>query len=378
LKKVAIIGTAQTTCTNVKNEIFYDLTSEAASLALADAGLERRDLDNIVLGEYDLAIGRTASHMYTVPAAGGFYRDEMRINDDGLFAAIQAYLGILSGEYDITLVLSTGISSEAPQETVSNLGLDPFFHRPLGLTESMANALQVLCYRQRYGITALQGAGVVVKNRRSALENPRAHLRTALTTDDVFHSPYTVYPLKEAECAPRSDGACAVVMAAEPVARRLCRYPVWITGAGWCNDTYYLGDKDLARLTALEKAAAQAYRQAGITAAFDGIDVAEVYDVTAYHELMIYEALGFCGPGEGGKLLDTGATQRHGRLPVNPSGGVLAARPLSATGLVRLSEAVLQLTDRASGRQVGEAGTALVQSMTGWGNQRAAVMILQR
>ncbi|MCL5289858.1 MAG: hypothetical protein M1489_02310 [Firmicutes bacterium] len=141
MNKVAIIGVGQTTSEMVKREIFYDVTAEASRLALEDAGLERRDVDNVVLGEYDLAIGRTASHMYTIPAVGGFYRDEIRVNDDGLFAVVQAYLGIASGEYDITLVASTGISSEAPQEKVTNLQLDPFFHRPMGLFDQMANAI---------------------------------------------------------------------------------------------------------------------------------------------------------------------------------------------------------------------------------------------
>ena len=376
--KVAIIGVGQTTSEMVKREIFYDVTAEASRLALEDAGLERRDIDNVVLGEYDLAIGRTASHMYTVPAVGGFYRDEIRVNDDGLFAAVQAYLGIASGEYDITLVASSGISSEAPQEKVTNLQLDPFFHRPLGLFDWMANAMQAERYQQRYGIIPEQSAGVVVKNRRNAAANPYAYLRDEITVDEVLSSPYAAYPLRQLECATRADGACAVIMASESTARRICRMPVWIAGLGWFNDTYYLGDKELSELGALRLAAGSAYKMAGIKNPAEEINVAEVYDVTAYHELMACEALGFCGPGEGGRLIDEELTEPAGGLPVNPSGGLTSSYILAASGLARLVETAIQLTGRAQSRQVPGCRTALAQSMTGWGNQRACVAILRR
>ena len=378
MDKVAIIGVGQTTSEMVKKEMFYDVTAEASRLAVEDAGLERRDVDNVVLGEYDLAIGRTASHMYTIPAVGGFYRDEIRVNDDGLFAVVQAYLGIASGEYDVTLVASTGISSEAPQEKVTNLQLDPFFHRPMGLFDRMANAMQAERYRQRYGITPEQSARVVVKNRRNAAANPHACLRDEVTVDDVLSSPYTAYPLRQLECAARADGACAVIMASEPTARRICPRPVWIAGLGWFNDTYYLGDKELSELGALRLAAGSAYKMAGIKNPAKEIDVAEVFDVTAYHELMACEALGFCGPGEGGRIMEEGITEPAGMLPVNPSGGLTSSYILAASGLAGLLEAALQLTGRAQSRQVPDCRTALAQSMTGWGNQRACVAILRR
>lgn len=377
MTRVGIISAVQTVHESEKTEMYYDYTFHTATKVLREAGLERKGVDNLVFGEYDLAIGRCASHVNTVGAAGGFYKDEVRINDDGLFAAVQAYLGILSGEFDVTMVISTGISSEAQQETASNLQLDPFYYRPVGLHETMANALQVARYRKRYGITGREGALVAVKNRSHAEKNPYAHLRDKITEEMVLDSDYVSYPLRKLEVAPRSDGVCALIMAAEPIARRLCAKPVWIDGLGWNNDTYYLGERDLSELKPTKLAARQAYKMAGIKEPRKEIDVAEVFDITAYHELMAYEALGFCQKGEAADLLASGATSMSGDLPVNLSGGVLNAYPQAATGLVRLVEAANQIMGKAEGIQATGVKTALAHSISGWSGQRGCVFILR-
>jgi acetyl-CoA C-acetyltransferase len=115
---------------------------------------------------------------------------------------------------------------------------------------------------------------------------------------------------------------------------------------------------------------------AGIRDPLKEIDAAELYDVTSYHELMEYEALGFCAGGEGGRLMERGATSLGGELPVNPSGGMLSSNPYTAVGLFRVAEAALQVTGRAAGRQVPGAKVALAHGMSGICGQSNCVAIL--
>ena len=123
-------------------------------------------------------------------------------------------------------------------------------------------------------------------------------------------------------------------------------------------------------------AAKQAYQSAEIKAPSEEIDVAEIHDVSAYHELMVYEALGFCSPGDGKELIGRGATEMTGEIPVNPSGGALASNPYFATGLVRVAEAALQVRGEAGDRQVKGANTALAQGSYGLAAQGASVFII--
>ncbi len=376
--RVGIIGVGQVRSQAAKKDVFSDQTTRIAKDALRDAALEIGDMDRIVLGEYDLVTGRTAEHMYTTPAAGGFLKDEIRINDDGLFAIAQAYMGILAGHCEIALVISTGIASEGPQELITNMRLSPFHHRSLGLHEKLALAMQAHQYRGRHRITERQSAAVAVKNRSNAMGNPCAHLRRKVTEGRVLESPFDCWPVRKLERAPWSDGGCALILASEPVARRYCPTPVWIAGVGWSNETYYMEDRDLTELSAVRRAGEMAYRMAGIREPMKELDVAELYDVTTYHELMACEALGFCAPGGGGRLVEEGVTSMGGAVPVNPSGGVLSSNPLSASGLARLVECVLQLRSRAEGRQVPSAETGLAQSISGYAAQRACIVIVRR
>ncbi len=376
--RVGIIGVGQIKSEECKKDVFSDQSTLIAKAALADAAIEIGDIDNVVLGEYDLVTGRTAAHMYTIMGAGGFLKEEIRINDDGLFALAQAYVGIMSGSFEKTLVLSTGISSEGPQELITNMRLDPFFHRHLGLHEKMGTAMQALQYREKYQVPEKLSAKIAVKNRNNAKANPYAHLDQGLSLDEALEAEFDCWPLRITERAPWSDGGCALILASEAYARRVCQNPIWISGLGWSNETYYMGDKDLTQLTSVKYAAQRAYKMAGIKNSATEIDIAELFDLTTYHEMMTCEALGFCEKGEGKRLADEGFTELGGQLPVNPSGGVLSSNPMSASGLTRLVECVLQLQGRAINHQVPDAATGLAQSISGYGAQRACTVIVRR
>jgi acetyl-CoA C-acetyltransferase len=160
------------------------------------------------------------------------------------------------------------------------------------------------------------------------------------------------------------------------MARSVTKNRVWIRGLGWAIDGYYCGNRDLSNLSSLKKSSEMAYKMAKIKKPLEEIDIAEVSDVTAYHEMMVYEALGFCEGGEGKELIRDGITRFDGKLSVNPSGGILSSNPIFASSLVRVAEAALQVTGRAERRQVRNAEVALAQGFTAMSSQGSCVVIL--
>jgi len=362
--RVCIVGVGQTHHRGSGGSLaYYEIAFEAARAALQDAGLTRGDIDTVLVSGWDVLDGRTISDMYLVPAAGGYLKDSAKVADDGVLAFAYAYMRIASGAFDTALVMGHG-HAEAPTELVSNVAMDPFFYRPLGMSATAALALQVSSYTARYGVSEGQAAAVAEKNRRQGVNNPYAHLRSAVTRDQVLASKMVAWPLREFDCPPVSVGAVALILCSEDRAKRIASSWATVEGIGWATSSYYIGATDLWRLGALASAAQQAYVMAGIHDPLADLDVAEVHDATSYHELMAYEAMGWAQEGGGGRLLEEGATSMEGRLPVNPSGGALSTNIGAGTGLLRVAEAALQVTGRADGRQV-EARTALAHGMSG-------------
>lgn len=379
--KVAIVGIGQTGHGPARPDaIYHELDYEAARLALADAGLERADLDTVITSGWDTVDGRTISDMHTTMAAGGYLKDSTHVGEDGILALAYAYLRIASGLFEVALVAGHG-HAESSFETVSNVVFDPLFVRPVGASHLVTLALQANAYVQKYGVTQEQAAAVAVKNRSNGANNPRAHLSSAVSREEVLRSPWVCYPLRSLDCPPQSVGGVALVLASEAVARRITDKPLWIKGIGWAIDGYHLGARELAELSSLAAAAQRAYRMAGIADPLAELDVAEVHDITSFHELLAYEALGWAPPGGGGRLVDEGITQMGGRLPTNPSGGVLSTNLYGASGLVRVAEAALQLRGEAGQRQVSDAGLALAHGLSAPSGAAAAthcVVILER
>jgi acetyl-CoA C-acetyltransferase len=177
---------------------------------------------------------------------------------------------------------------------------------------------------------------------------------------------------------PSSDGACAIVMADGDIAPALAEHPAWVHAAATAHDQQYMGDspKRLAVMRSLQAAAKKGYAQAGISDPMEDFDVAEVYEPASHAELAMCENLGFCDMGDGGRLIDEGLTLMDGKLPVNPSGGVLSTNPVGATALIRVAEAALQVMGEAGGHQVDGVRRALA---TGYGgNAWTELMILSR
>jgi acetyl-CoA C-acetyltransferase len=375
--QVAIIGTSQTKFEADKGyEDIPETVFKVVQHAIAEAGIDRDDLDSIVTSSVDLWDGRTASNQMLADVVGSIMKPESRVAGDGLGAAFQGMMAILARASEITLVVSQCRGSMGAHYEISNWVFDPIYQQPLGLDYLSSGALQANHYMNQFGISQEDCARIVVKNRKDAQNNPYAQVVKETTVEEVMDSPMWAYPIKEMDASPISDGACAVVLASRDKAKALSKEPVWILGAGACVDSHYLGDRDLTGGDALIKASNTAYGMAGISDPLKELDVAEVSAAFSYQELLWTELVGLCARGEGAKILQKGMTSLGGALPVNPSGGMIAGNPVTVAGLTRLVEAVLQVRGEAGARQVRGARMALAHGTTGCCGQGQYVMIV--
>jgi acetyl-CoA C-acetyltransferase len=375
--QVAIVGVGQTRYEKQKpDQILDEIVFDAASKALEDAGLTREEVDCITIAAGDQIDGRPISSMLEACPAGAYLKDEIKVTEEGSYAAILATMRILSGLFDTSLVVSWSKCSETPVTQITGYSADPFFHRPCGLNYITAEAIQLSKYQKEYGLPAHAAAKVVVKNRKNALKNPLACYRKPVYEEEILNSDVVSWPLRAMDVAPLCDGACAIVLASTKKAKEMTNNPVWIKGMGWATETYYLGERDLIGMTSLEKAAQKAYNLAGIANPLESLDVAEIDDTFSYSELMAYEALGLCERGKSGSLIEEGITEIDGQLPVNPSGGALSGNPFFAAGLVRLAEAALQVRGDAGDHQIDGVQMALAHGSYGFCGQGNSVIIL--
>lgn len=376
-KKVAVVAVAQTPGAESKDNL-YDQAYHVTREILDKTGLSREKVGTIVSAASDVFHGGiSCANSYYWETTGAFLKNASRQDGESLFAFFYGVMRILTGHYDTALIISLCKGSENPDNDACTLMFsDPFYQRELGIQETVSAALQMRLYMEKYGVTKEQCAGVAVKNLQNALGNPYAHKKGRYSVQDVLASGKLADPLTELQVAPKSEGIVAVLLASEDAAKKITDKPVWFKGYGSSLDSYFLGDRNLLE-GQLPAAAARAYKMAGITDPRKEIDLAEITEPYAFQELLWCEDLGFCKKGGGGKLLESGVTERNGRLPVNPSGGVLANNPYVSRGLQRVVEAVLQLRGEAGEHQVdGKRKTALAHGTHGFAGQCHAVAIL--
>ena len=226
-------------------------------------------------------------------------------------------------------------------------------------------------YMEQSGATAEDFARVAVKNQGNGKLNPKAQYGGDVTVEQVLASREIAPPLTLLMCSPIGDGSAAVVVCSKEAAERLGADAVRVRATVLVSGR----DRHTDEPTAVDRAVRRAYETAGVGP--EDLDVIEVHDAAAPAELMIYEDLGLCAPGDGAKLLASGDTALGGRVPVNPSGGLLSkGHPIGATGCAQLVELVDQLRGRCGTRQIEGARVALAENGGGFlGNDPAAVVI---
>jgi acetyl-CoA C-acetyltransferase len=361
--QAAVLGVGQTRHRSRRADVsIAGLCREAVDRALAGAGVGLADIDAVVVGKApDLFEGVMMPELYLADALGAVGKPLLRVHTAGSVGGatgIAAASLVEAGRHQ--RVLAVAFEKQSESNAMWALSIAPPFSMPVLAGAGGYFAPHIRAYIRRSGAPAHIGALVAVKDRRNGALNPYAHLQQGdITLDSVRSSPMLWDPVRYDETCPSSDGACAVVIGDVAAARASSGPVAWIRATAMRTEPTMFSGKDHVNPRAGADCAAALWREAGITRPADEIDVAEIYVPFSWFEPMWLENLGFAEPGQGWRLTEAGETQIGGRLPVNPSGGVLSSNPIGASGLLRFAEAALQVMGKAGAHQVDGARTAL-------------------
>lgn len=382
---VSVLGTGVTLFGRRPADTLRSLSEEAMSSALADAGIDARDLDMVVYGN------ATEGYLH----GQEMIRAEVALRNTGLLGVPMinvenacassssafhvACMAVASGSADVVLVLgverlthptkrktfdalATAVDLSEHEVLASAVGAtgappetDGASHSPL----MDLYAAKARSFMGDSGVTDDDLALVSVKNRFHGSLNPKAQFQSSVTHEDVTSSRMISDPLRLLMCSPVGDGAAAVIVASSDYVRRAGKPDLRV--AGWSltsNGAHPGAAQPVARATE------RALDQSGLS--IEDVDVIEVHDACAPAELWLYEEMGLCKPGGAGELIRSGETRLGGTIPVNVGGGLLGrGHPLGATGCAQLVELADQLRGRGGARQVENARVGLAQNSGG-------------
>jgi acetyl-CoA C-acetyltransferase len=386
LRKVAIVGAGMTKFVRRAQETPKELSWQASRMALDSCELSMDDIEAVCLGTGpDSFDGVHMKGEYLSDGAGAWRKPYMRSyvgGGTGVFVPVQGWYHVASGLFDIVLVVAEEkMSSYYPHAQAAFLTIfDHTTERPLQPNLLWIFALEMNRYMQTYGVTKEDIARVSVQHKHNAADHPCALLGNAqITIQDVLESEVLAWPVQRFDVSPVSDGAVAIVMAAEHIAKRMTDKPVWVEGVGWNLDTAHWTNRDLAYPRYVEYAARMAYEMAGIKEPRKEIHIVEPYDPFDYKALHHLEGLQLADRGQAAQLYSDGIAARDGNMPVCPSGGLLGVgNPIAAAGLMKIAELYWQLRGEAENRQIpGQPKRGLAQA---WGDlmQVGSVVILGR
>ena len=367
-KRVAIVGTGQTYHKSRRPDVNgQELINEAVQSALQDADLGIDEIDAIVIGNMDHFEGINYVDCWSVDGSGGVMKPIIKLTTGGTTGStlgIGGYHMVASGMFEKVLIIGWEKNSESDTTGAITTAFDAIWDRLVFAGAISGLAAEAQAYMARYGATEKDGARVAVRDRKNACNNPYAQLRKEITMEEVLASPMLSDPVHLLDVCPRTDGACAVIMASEDCAEKICDVPDWIWATANRHTYSYLGDATYGRLDSMADASREIYAKTGITEPRKQLDVIELYQPYSFAGIMWIEDLGLAPHGKGAEYVWSGATDMDGELPINPSGGVIACNPIGATGLIRCAEAALQIAGSAEQRQVPDVDFAL---STGFG-----------
>jgi acetyl-CoA C-acetyltransferase len=373
-QRVAVVGAGMTRFVRRAQETGKELSWQAAKAALESCEMTLDDIDCVAMGTApDAFDGVHMKGEYLSDGAGAWGKPYFRTyvgGGTGVFVTIHGWYQVASGMFDTCLVVAEEkMSSTQPHAQGAFITIfDNILERPLGPNLLWIFALEMNRYMSVHGLEKRDIAAVSVKNKRNAAGHPAALLGEAdITVEDVLNSEVLAWPVQRLDVSPVSDGAVAVVLAAEHVAKRMTDRPVWIDGVGWHLDTSYWTNRDLYYPDYVEYAARMAYDMAGIREPRKEIHIAEAYDPFDYKELHHLEGLLLFDKGKAPEAMRDGVLNRDGDLPSTPSGGLLGVgNPIAAAGLMKIAELFWQLRGEAGARQVpGDPKRGVAQA---WGD----------
>jgi acetyl-CoA acetyltransferase len=311
-------------------------------------GLDKSRVGFTCSGSTDYLAGQAFSFVMTLDGIGAWPPiSESHVEMDAAWALYEAWVKLQIGEIDVALVYGYSKTSPGDLPDVLTRQLDPYLYGPLWPDSISLAALQAQAVLDAGGTSEREWAEIAARSRSAAKSNPNAQLTGDFDPEAILSEDYLVAPLRKHDCPPITDGAAAIILAADDTARELCKRPAWIRGLEHRIDPQALGVRDFTNVRSLE----QAGQAAGVG---DGkLDFAELHAPFTYQEVMAKRALGI---GDD--------------VPINPSGGALAANPMMCAGLIRIGEAA----DRISG---GNGDRAVATATQGLCMQQNLVCVLE-
>jgi acetyl-CoA acetyltransferase len=376
-RRVALVGAALSDCGRVDTKSPFELHYQAASRAIADAGLTKGDVDGFgsnglgLLAPVEVAeyVGLRPTWADGTGVGGSTWE----------FMVEHATAAIAQGHAEVVVLVygSTARADLKARRRRANLSFGARgpvqFDAPFGHTLIAKYAMTARRHMHEFGTTIQQLAEISVSSRYNASLNPDAFYRHPITIDDVMDAPMIADPLTRLHCCMRSDGGGAVVLTSEERARDLPARPVWVLGTGEAISHTTMSEWEDFTESPAVRSGQLAFERAGVTP--EEIDVCQVYDAFTPMVLLSFEALGFCKKGEGGPFVEDGKMRVGGSLPTNTDGGGLSSCHPGMRGIFLLVEAVMQLRGEGGARQVPDARLACVNGTGGWFSSASTVIL---
>lgn len=378
--KVAIVGVADTEVGVLPGRTPMEMGVEAALAAIADAGLEKNDVDGLVTCN-----AMAQPMMYHAEATAEYLQIFPRYciaagaGGGTTFSIIHhAASAIATGMADVVVVamadaMRSGLTRDQAMMVQASTG-HPEFEQPYGPTVPAYYALIAQAHMAEFGTTQEQFAGIAVACRAHAARNPAAQMRDLISVEDVLESRMIADPLHLLDCSLVSDGGSAIVLTSSERAADMKQTPIYLLGAGEGHSHEHISAARNLTTSAAKEAGQRAFEMSGLRPT--DMDFAQLYDCFTPTVLVELEDLGFCEKGEGGAFVESGALLPGGSLPVNTHGGLLShSHPGNPGSMFALTESVWQLRGEASGRQVADSKNALVHAQGGIMSSHTALVL---
>ncbi|MFN2222235.1 MAG: thiolase C-terminal domain-containing protein [Candidatus Promineifilaceae bacterium] len=390
-------------------DLFVDAFSQMR--ASVDKGLDPADIEAIYIGNYSSDLFEKQGHTAPIMAdwVGLTPRPATRIEDACASSGValrQGIIAVASGLYDIVLVGGIEKMTDLPIAEVTDTlatAADILYEIPAGFTFPGFYAAMATAYMDRYGATPESFMSVGLKNHDNGACNPKAQFGARIADimaakvakakkkgypaptwanemeflHDDRANPIIAWPMRLFDCSPVSDGAAALLLVNEELARSFSDDPLYVIGAGQASDAALHDRDELTALNAARLAAEEAYEMAGVRP--DDIKIAEVHDCFTIAEIIATEDLGFFEPGRGYEAAEEGLTSRHGTKPINTSGGLKSkGHPVGASGAGQVVELWTQMRGQAGERQVAKDVDLALSHNVGGTGQTCVVHIFER
>jgi acetyl-CoA C-acetyltransferase len=336
LSQVAVLASAQTELRPAWRDAQHiDLISSVVTSVFKGSGITIDDVDFVIDSGSDVLDGRSISNCGFLGALGAHHKEEARVEEDGLWGALYGVNKIRSGASSIGLIVAYSKPSESDIDLYWSSMVEPFYQRPVGFGQKAALGIQAQRYLAAYGIKDDALAEIVARRWAAAAANAKVAIDSAPDAAAVLAAAEAAFPLTDLMISRPVDGAVAMLICNEDVARRTGRPPVFITGMGTSLETHSFAERSANRLESVVNATKMALGKSGWKSAAEA-DVIEISGSSVVGELLTLEGLGLTEAGRG---IDAAQDEK-----VNRSGGALPADPIMATGLIRLAEAAKQLS----------------------------------